>query len=67
MRVRRHSVHLIGWCLLRAPVRVFRQIEIATVIFVLLRLLLRLLGLEWIPAEASSCGAVGIRLRLGEV
>ena len=59
-----HAVHLISWCLLRSPARVFCQIEIA-IIFV--RLLLRLLRLEWIPAEASSCGAVGIRLLLGEV
>ena len=62
-----HDVHLIIWCLLLAPARVFCQIEIATVIFVLLSLLLRLLSLEWIPAEASSCCAVGIRLLLGEV
>ena len=59
-----HDVHLIIWCLLLSPARVFCQIEIA-IIFV--RLLLRLLSLEWIPAEASSCGAVGIRLLLGEV
>ena len=70
VRVRRLSidaVHVIGWCLLRASARVFCQIEIATVIFVLLRLLLSLLGLEWISTDASCCSTVGIRLCLGEV
>ena len=68
VRVRRlgsHAVHLSGWCLLLAPARVFRQIKIS--IFVFPSLLLRLLRLEWISAAASSCRAVGIRLRLGEV
>ena len=57
------AVHLAGGCVLRAPVRVFRQIAIV----VILGLLLRLLGLEWISCAASSCRAVGIRLCLGEV